>query len=62
MRRARIAVLPALAAAVIATSCPSAAENRFAVHAAHLIDGRAPAARGPVWVIVSGDTVLLHST
>ena len=57
MRRARIAVLPALAATVIATSCPSAAENRFAVHAAHLIDGRAPAARGPVWVIVSGDTI-----
>jgi len=50
-------VLFALAATVIATSCPSAAENRFAVHAAHLIDGRAPAARGPVWVIVSGDTI-----
>ena len=30
---------------------------RFAVTAAHLIDGRSPAPRGRVWVLISGDTI-----
>ncbi|HEY6866189.1 MAG TPA: amidohydrolase family protein, partial [Candidatus Eisenbacteria bacterium] len=34
-----------------------ASPARFAIHAAHLIDGRAATARGPVWVVVSGDTI-----
>ena len=63
MRRAGLAVLfalaaaPSLPAAASPAAPPSAAENRFAIHAAHLIDGRAAAARGPVWVVVSGDTI-----
>ena len=38
----------------------SAAEppaRRFAVHAAHWVDVRAGTARGPVWVVISGDTI-----
>ena len=31
--------------------------RRFAVHAQHLIDGRSSAARGPSWVVISGDTI-----
>jgi len=49
-----------LALALLATvSAPAAASEpaRFAIHAARLIDGRANAARGPVWVVVSGDTI-----
>ncbi|MFI5372320.1 MAG: hypothetical protein ACHQ52_12250, partial [Candidatus Eisenbacteria bacterium] len=49
---------------LIALALPAAEANaqerpapRFAVHAARLIDGRAATARGPVWVVVSGDTV-----
>ena len=31
--------------------------DRFAVRAAHLVDTRAGLVRGPVWVVVSGDTI-----
>jgi imidazolonepropionase-like amidohydrolase len=41
------------ATAVHADSSP----RRFAVRAAHLIDGRSNVARGPAWVVVSGDTI-----
>ena len=44
-------VLPALLAAT-----PVHAE-RFAVRAAHFVDVRAGVVRGPVWVVVNGDTV-----
>ena len=61
MRRALPAALTAAAAITLAAAtfaAPVAAkENRFAVHAAHLIDGRSASARGPVWVVVSGDTI-----
>jgi len=57
----RLSVLLLLvAAAAGAASVPARAADaptRFAVHAAHLIDGRSAAARGPVWVVVSGDTI-----
>lgn len=33
------------------------AGRRFAIHAAHLVDGRSASARGPVWVVISGDTI-----
>jgi imidazolonepropionase-like amidohydrolase len=36
---------------------PALAAERVAVHAARLIDGRSATARGPVWVVVSGDTI-----
>ena len=37
---------------------PAASDaRRFAVHAAHLIDGRSSAARGSSWVVISGDTI-----
>ncbi len=45
-----ISVLAALASA-------DAAPHRFAIRAARLIDGRSPAARGPAWVVISGDTI-----
>src|SRR5258706_11849191 len=50
-------VLLAVSPAPRAAAPAAAKESRFAIHAAHLIDGRASAARGPVWVVVSGDTV-----
>ena len=52
---ARLAAL-ALLLAIAATSA-HAESRRFAVRAERLIDGRAAAARGPVWVVVSGDTI-----
>ena len=66
MRRSLPAALitfAALAATAVAPAIPAvpegraAKEGRFAVHAAHLIDGRSSAARGPVWVVISGDTI-----
>jgi len=36
---------------------PAAHAERFAVRAAHFVDVKAGAVRGPVWVVVSGDTV-----
>jgi imidazolonepropionase-like amidohydrolase len=48
---AAAAVLAVLAAAVPAHA------DRFAVRAAHFVDAKAGVVRGPVWVIVSGDTV-----
>jgi imidazolonepropionase-like amidohydrolase len=49
------ALLTAPAAAPPETA--GAEARRFAVRAEKLIDGRAAAARGPVWVVVSGDTI-----
>jgi len=51
------ATTPARAAADRAAGSAPVGASRFAVHAAHLVDGRAPAARGPVWVVISGDTI-----
>lgn len=53
-RRIPSAVLALLAALVLA---PAARAERFAVHAAHWVDTRAGAVSGPVWVVVSGDTI-----
>lgn len=53
-RRIIPTVLALLAALVLA---PAARADRFAVHAAHWIDTRAGAVGGPVWVVVSGDTI-----
>jgi imidazolonepropionase-like amidohydrolase len=54
MRRA----LPLLAFLFAASSALAApAPHRFAIHAAHVIDGRSATARGATWVIVSGDTI-----
>ena len=51
---------PRLAAALLLSTTfaalPAHAE-RFAVRAAHFVDVRAGAVRGPVWVVVNGDTV-----
>ena len=55
MRTRRSTVLLALA---LATSlAPAARADRFAVRAARFVDVKAGAVRGPVWVVVSGDTV-----
>ena len=51
---AAVAALTLLAASL--TPAPAHAE-RFAVRAAHFVDVRAGIVRGPVWVVVSGDTV-----
>src|SRR5262249_17664897 len=47
----------AAAALTLLATVPDARADRFAVHAAHFIDVKAGVERGPVWVIVSGDTV-----
>ena len=59
MRRRSIHVLSLAVLAAIAALplVAQAAPERFAVAAARLIDGRAATARGPAWVIVSGDTI-----
>ena len=50
--------IAAAAAALVALAAASPAHaDRFAVRAAHFIDVRAGVVRGPVWVVVSGDTV-----
>ena len=55
--RATVALL-ALAALGIASATRAAAPpHRFAVRAAHFVDVRAGVERGPVWVVVSGDTI-----
>ncbi len=46
-------LLPFAASRVLAADV---APRRFVVHAAHLIDGRG-AVRGPVWVVIGGDTI-----
>jgi imidazolonepropionase-like amidohydrolase len=46
----------AAAFAVLIAAGPAHAD-RFAVHAAHFVDVKAGVVRGPVWVVVSGDTV-----
>jgi imidazolonepropionase-like amidohydrolase len=51
---AAVAALTLLAASLSPT--PAHAE-RFAVRAGHFVDVRAGVVRGPVWVVVSGDTV-----
>ena len=50
------AMLAALVLSVSLHPAPARAE-RFAVHAARFIDTKAGVARGPVWVVVNGDTV-----
>ncbi len=61
MRRLPNFAVPALLALVaFAPSTPAAdapPPRHFAVRAAHLIDGRSAIARGPVWVVISGDTI-----
>jgi len=62
MRRTRaLAIVLALSAALSRTTSADtgspAAPRHFAVHAAHLIDGKGGPPRGPVWVVVSGDTI-----
>ena len=52
---AAVAALVLLGAAAGASA--AAAADRFAVHAAHFVDVKAGVVRGPVWVVVSGDTV-----
>lgn len=49
----------ALAAGFVATHAQTspAAVGRHAVRAARLVDGRSATARGPVWVVVSADTI-----
>jgi imidazolonepropionase-like amidohydrolase len=50
--------LAAAAAALFALVVASPARaDRFAVRAAHFVDVKAGVVRGPVWVVVSGDTV-----
>jgi imidazolonepropionase-like amidohydrolase len=41
----------------VALLAPAARAERFAVRAAHFVDVKAGVVRGPVWVVVSGDTV-----
>lgn len=51
-------VAAAAAALAFATLiAPAAQADRFAVRAARFVDVRAGVVRGPVWVVVSGDTV-----
>ncbi|HEY2955638.1 MAG TPA: amidohydrolase family protein [Candidatus Eisenbacteria bacterium] len=47
----------ALALLVLAPSPAASQARHFAVHAARFIDGRASEARGPTWVVISGDTI-----
>ena len=55
MRSFRPAALLALALLVL--TAPAAHAQRSAVRAARFVDVKAGAVRGPVWVVVSGDTV-----
>ena len=55
MRSFRRTVL--LAFALAALTAPAAHAERFAVRAARFVDVRAGSVRGPVWVVVSGDSV-----
>jgi imidazolonepropionase-like amidohydrolase len=60
MRRALSTILLMVAVLTSAVGVSSAAEptaSRFAIRAAHLIDGRSATPRGPAWVVVSGDTI-----
>lgn len=58
MRRVTVALLAfACALPLFAFVSVAGAAGRFAVRAAHLVDVRAGTVRGPVWVIVSGDTI-----
>ncbi len=54
MRRSPLAVAVFSLLALVA---PAAHAERFAVRAAHFVDTKLGAVRGPVWVVVSGDTV-----
>lgn len=55
MPRSLVAVIALATLFGLAHSPAQAA--RFAVRAAHMVDTRAGTVRGPVWVVVSGDTV-----
>ncbi len=54
MRSLRLAAALLLSATLAALPAHA---DRFAVRAAHFVDVRAGAVRGPVWVVVNGDTV-----
>jgi len=54
----RCSRLVALLTLALTALLPCAARaDRFAVRAAHFVDAKAGVVRGPVWVVVSGDTV-----
>ena len=55
MRSLRLTALLVLVFAAL--FAPAAHAERFAVRAAHFVDVKAGAVRGPVWVVVSADTV-----
>lgn len=57
MRSLPLAALAALALLAGPLSPAPAHAERFAIRAAHFVDVRAGSVRGPVWVVVSGDTV-----
>jgi imidazolonepropionase-like amidohydrolase len=52
-----VIALIALGAGLAPAVARAQTTSRFAVRAARLIDGRASSARGPVWVVIAGDTV-----
>jgi imidazolonepropionase-like amidohydrolase len=54
---ARVLAPLALSLLALASSPAAADARRFAVHAARVIDGRSNDARGPAWVVISGDTI-----
>jgi imidazolonepropionase-like amidohydrolase len=57
MRRILSAAILAASLATSFQAVDAAPTNRFAIRAARLIDGRADAARGPAWIVVSADTI-----
>jgi imidazolonepropionase-like amidohydrolase len=57
MRSLPLAAVAALALLAGPLSPAPAHAERFAIRAAHFVDVRAGSVRGPVWVVVSGDTV-----
>lgn len=57
MRSLPLAAVAALALLAGPLSPAPVHAERFAIRAAHFVDVRAGSVRGPVWVVVSGDTV-----
>jgi imidazolonepropionase-like amidohydrolase len=49
--------LAAATVSLLSLLAPAAQADRMAVRAAHFVDVRAGVVRGPVWVVVNGDTV-----
>src|SRR5262249_40019887 len=50
-------LVPAVALALLAPAARADAPRHVAIHAAHWIDVQGGAEKGPVWVVVSGDTI-----